>query len=167
MFHSHLDYSRRRAYMAFPKCRPLRRLRRPRGLGLGLASSFPRPRSTKKLQLLEHLMLCSGRGRFGHGCPATHRGPAAFNSHTSVPCVCKNLVLFLHLSENGARLNLLVSTVDVQVGVWCMYRSWSLRQYSAKTQHKTGRSWNSERSQLLIYSILSCVRTRMNRNSLK
>ena len=29
------------------------------------------------------------------------------------------------------------------------------------------RSWHSEGSQLLVYSILSCVRTCMNRNSLK
>ena len=124
-------WSRRRAYRPLPKCRPLRWPHHPRGLGLGLASSFPRPRSTKELQLLEHLMLCSRRGRFGHGCPGAHRGPAGFNSRTSVPGVCKSLVLFLYLSKNGARLNLMVFTVDVWVGVWWMYRSWSLRQYSA------------------------------------
>jgi hypothetical protein len=32
---------------------------------------------------------------------------------------------------------------------------------------KRRRSWHSERSQLLIYYILSCVRTRMNRDLLK
>ena len=33
--------------------------------------------------------------------------------------------------------------------------------------HKTMRPWHSKHSQLLIDSILSCVRTHMNRNSLK
>ena len=33
--------------------------------------------------------------------------------------------------------------------------------------HKTGRPWHSEHLQPLIHFILSCVRTRMNRNSLK
>ena len=33
--------------------------------------------------------------------------------------------------------------------------------------HKTGRPWHFERSRPLVYSISSCVRTRMNRNLLK
>ena len=50
--------------------------------------------------------------------------------------------------------------------------SWSFGLFSKTTswrqaQHKTGKPWHSERSQLLIYSILSCVRTHMNRNLLK
>jgi hypothetical protein len=49
--------------------------------------------------------------------------------------------------------------------------SWSLGLFSKTTSwrwtyHKTRRPWHSKNSQPLIYSILSCVRTRMNRNSL-
>ena len=33
--------------------------------------------------------------------------------------------------------------------------------------NKSGRPWHSKRSQPLVYSILSCMRTRMNRNLLK
>jgi hypothetical protein len=50
--------------------------------------------------------------------------------------------------------------------------SWSLGLFSKTTswrlaQHKTKRPWHSERSQPLVYSILSCARTCVNRNSLK
>ena len=34
-------------------------------------------------------------------------------------------------------------------------------------QHETGRPWHTERSQPLVYFTLSCVRTRMNKDSLK
>ena len=51
------------------------------------------------------------------------------------------------------------------------YVSWSLGLFSETTSwrkalHKTGRPWHFECSKPLIYSILSCVTTRMNRNSL-
>ena len=50
--------------------------------------------------------------------------------------------------------------------------SWSLgfllkTTFWRQVEHKTGRPWHSKRSQLLIYLILSCVKIRMNRNSLK
>ena len=48
---------------------------------------------------------------------------------------------------------------------------WWLGLFSKTTwrqaHHKPGRSWHSKRSQPLIQSILSCVRTHMNKNSLK
>ena len=51
------------------------------------------------------------------------------------------------------------------------YVSWSLGLYSQTTScmstyHKTRRPWHFEHSQLLIYSILACMRTRMNGHSL-
>jgi hypothetical protein len=36
-----------------------------------------------------------------------------------------------------------------------------------RSEHKTGRSWHTGCSQPPVYSILSCVRACMNRNSLK
>jgi len=52
------------------------------------------------------------------------------------------------------------------------HASWSLGLFLKTTswrhaQYKIGRSWHSEHSWPLIYSILTCVRTRMNRHSLK
>ena len=52
------------------------------------------------------------------------------------------------------------------------YFSWSIGIFSepplgGRPNTKPGEPWHSERSQLLIYSNLSCVRTHMNRNSLK
>ena len=50
--------------------------------------------------------------------------------------------------------------------------TWLLGLFSNATfwrlsEQKTGRPWHSERLQPLVYFNLSCVKTRMNRNSLK
>ena len=65
-----------------------------------------------------------------------------------------------------------VKSTWIPTRYWMDHVSWSLWTYFKTTswrqaQHKTARPWHSECSQLLIYSILSCVRTRMDRNSLK
>ena len=54
---------------------------------------------------------------------------------------------------------------------WTMFRGhldyFQKPSLGGRLEHKTGRTWHSERSQPLIYSILSCGRTHMNINSLK
>ena len=51
--------------------------------------------------------------------------------------------------------------VSRSVGLFSKTISWR------QAYHKTKRPWHSKHSQPLIYFILFCVRTRMNRNSLK
>ena len=49
---------------------------------------------------------------------------------------------------------------------WTIFKKTSLGG-KPNTKPCTGRPWHSERLQPLVHSIVSCVRTRMNRHSLK
>ena len=52
------------------------------------------------------------------------------------------------------------------MSTWVVFEN-HLLEFLEEGLTQSRRPWHSERSQPLIYSILSCVRTHMNRNSLK